>query len=44
MSLESPLKVMYTLKISAMYLLTSSRKSTKTVYVDILKHVEIIKF
>ena len=44
MSLESTLKVMYTLKISTSYLLNSSRKLTKSVYVDILKHEEIIKF
>ena len=44
MSFDSSLKVMYTLKISTLYLLTSSRKLTKTVYVDIVKHVEIIKF
>ena len=41
MSLDSSLKVKYTLKISTLYLLPSSRKLTKTVYVDILKHVEI---
>ena len=44
MSLDSLLKVKYTLKISTLYLLTSSRKLTKTENVDILKHVEIIKF
>ena len=44
MSLESPFKVKYTLKNSTSYLLPSSRKLTKTVYVDILKHVEITKF
>ena len=44
MSLESSLKSKYTLKISTLYLLKSLRKLTKTVYVDILKHVEIIKF
>ena len=44
MSLESPSKVMYTLKISTFYLLQSLRKLTKTVYVDILKHVQITKF
>ena len=43
-SLDSSLKVMYTLKISTLYLLYSSRKLTKSVYVDILKHVQIIKF
>ena len=41
-SLESPLKVSYMLKISTLYLLYSLRKLTKTVNVDILKHVEII--
>ena len=44
MSLDSLLKVKYTLKFSTLYLLTSSRKLTKTENVDILKHVEIIKF
>ena len=44
MSLDSLLKVKYTLKFSDLYLLNSSRKLTKSVYVDILKHVEIIKF
>ena len=44
MSFDSQLKVMYTMKISASYLLYSSRKLTKSVYVDIVKHVEIIKF
>ena len=44
MSLDSSLKVMYTLKISALYLLPSQRKLTKTANVDILKHVEITKF
>ena len=44
MSLESMLKVKYTLKISDLYLLPSSRKLTKTQNVDILKHVEITKF
>ena len=44
MSLDSLLKVKYTLKFSAMYLLTSSRKLTETENVDILKHVDIIKF
>ena len=43
MSLDSLLKSKYTLKISNLYLLTSSRKLTKTENVDILKHVEIIK-
>ena len=33
--LESLLKVEYTLKISTLYLLSSSRKLTKSVYVDI---------
>ena len=41
---DRSLKVVYTLKISTLYLLPSSRKLTKSVYVDILKHVEIIKF
>ena len=41
MSFDRSLKVMYTLKISASYLLKSSKKLTKQVYVDILKHVEI---
>ena len=44
MSFDRSLEVMYTLKISASYLLTSSRKLTKTENVDILKHVEITKF
>ena len=44
MSFDSSLKVMYTLKISTLYLSPSSRKLTKTENVDILKHVEIIKF
>ena len=44
MSLESSLKSKYTLKISISYLLYSSRKLTKIVYVDIPKHVEITKF
>ena len=44
MSLDSLLKVKYTLKISTLYLLTSSRKLTKTENVDILKNVEIINF
>ena len=34
-SLESSLKVMYTLKYSALYLLNSSRKLTKIENVDI---------
>ena len=44
MSLDSLLKVKPTLKISTLYLLTSSRKLTKPENVDILKHAEIIKF
>ena len=44
MSLHSLLKIKYTLKFSILYLLTFSRKLTKTENVDILKHVEIIKF
>ena len=44
-SMDSQPKVMFTLKISDLYLLAFSRKLTKSVfYVDILKHVEIIKF
>ena len=41
---DSSLKSKYTLKFSISYLLYSSRKLTKSVYVDILKHVQIIKF
>ena len=44
MSSDSSLKVKYTLKLSDLYLLPSSRKLTKTQNVDIPKHVEIIKF
>ena len=35
LSLDSSVKVKYTLKVSAMYLLPSSRKLTKSVFVDI---------
>ena len=37
MSFDSLSKVLYTLRISTLYLLTSSRKLTKTENVDILK-------
>ena len=40
-SLESPSKVKYTLKFSALYLLSSSRK---LIVNTLLKHVEIVKF
>ena len=40
-SLDSPLKVKYTLKISSLYLLPSSRK---LIVNTLLKHVEITKF
>ena len=39
--LDNPLKVKYTLKISTLYLLPSSRK---LIVNTLLKHVEIIKF
>ena len=44
MSFDSLLKVMYTLKFSTLYLSPSLRKLTKIENVDIVKHVEIVKF
>ena len=40
-SLDSPLKVKYTLKVSTLYLIPSSRK---LIVNTLLKHVEIMKF
>ena len=43
-SFNSLSKSKWILKISTLYLLYSLRKLIKSVYVDILKHVEITKF